>query len=123
GGMIMPLGQMILAKEAGPQRMGRVMGLIGVPLLLAPIFGPVVGGALVDASSWRWIFFINLPVGALALLLAVRLLPSVPRGPASKLDLPGLVLLSGGIAIFIYGLAEVGQKGTLAAAGPATASV
>jgi EmrB/QacA subfamily drug resistance transporter len=123
GGMIMPLGQMILAKEAGPQRMGRVMGLIGVPLLLAPIFGPVVGGALVDASSWRWIFFINLPVGALALLLAVRLLPSVPRGPASKLDLPGLVLLSGGIAIFIYGLAEVGQKGTLTAAVPATALV
>jgi EmrB/QacA subfamily drug resistance transporter/deazaflavin-dependent oxidoreductase (nitroreductase family) len=123
GGMIMPLGQMILAKEAGPQRMGRVMSLIGVPLLLAPIFGPVVGGAIVGAASWRWIFFVNLPVGALALLLAVKLLPSVPRGPAPKLDVPGLILLSGGIAVLIYGLAEVGQKGTMTAAEPATALV
>src|SRR5262245_9520523 len=78
GGMIMPLGQTILAQEAGPQRMGRVMSLIGVPLLLAPIVGPVVGGALIGASSWRWIFFVNLPVGVVALMLAIKLLPSVP---------------------------------------------
>ena len=121
GGMIMPLGQMILAQEAGPQRMGRVMSLIGVPLLLAPIFGPVIGGALVDGASWRWIFFVNLPLGALALFLAVRLLPSVPRHPAPRLDVRGLILLSGGIAIFIWGLAEVGQKGTLTATEPLTA--
>jgi EmrB/QacA subfamily drug resistance transporter len=62
GGMIMPLGQLILAQAAGPRRMGRVMSLVGVPMLLAPIFGPVVGGALVDAAGWRWIFFVNLPV-------------------------------------------------------------
>ena len=118
GGMIMPLGQTILAKAAGPQRMGRVMSIVGVPMLLAPIAGPVVGGALVGAASWRWIFFVNLPVGALALLLAVRLLPSTPRRPQQRLDLPGLGLLSTGIAVFVYGLAEVGQKGTLTAARP-----
>jgi MFS family permease len=78
-GMILPLGQTMLAQAAGPQRMGRVMSLIGVPMLLAPIFGPVIGGALVDAAGWRWIFFVNLPVGALALGLAVRLLLR-PRG-------------------------------------------
>src|SRR6266487_3091085 len=61
GGMIMPLGQTILAQAAGPQRMGRVMSIVGVPMLLAPIAGPVVGGALVGAASWRWIFFVNLP--------------------------------------------------------------
>src|SRR5262249_4697112 len=120
GGMILPLGQTILAQKAGPQRMGRVMSLIGVPLLLAPIVGPVVGGALVDASSWRWIFFVNLPVGIRALVLAIRLLPSVARGPAPKLDLRGLILLSGGIATFVFGLAEVGQKGTLTAVAPVT---
>jgi EmrB/QacA subfamily drug resistance transporter len=118
GGMIMPLGQTILAQAAGPQRMGRVMSIVGVPMLLAPIAGPVIGGALVGAASWRWIFFVNLPVGALALLLAVRLLPSTPRRPPRRLDTLGLALLSGGIAVFTYGLAEVGQKGTPAAALP-----
>jgi EmrB/QacA subfamily drug resistance transporter len=117
GGMIMPLGQTILAQAAGPKRMGRVMSIVGVPLLLAPIAGPVVGGALVGAASWRWIFFVNLPVGALAILLALRLLPSTPRHP-QRLDAVGLALLSGGIAVFVYGLAEVGQKGTVTAALP-----
>ena len=64
GGMIMPVGQAILAQAAGPQRMGRVMSVIGVPTLLGPILGPVIGGLIVDHFSWRWIFFVNLPVGA-----------------------------------------------------------
>ena len=61
GGMIMPVGQAILAQAAGPQRMGRVMSVIGVPTLLGPILGPVIGGLIVDHFSWRWIFFVNLP--------------------------------------------------------------
>jgi EmrB/QacA subfamily drug resistance transporter len=123
GGMIMPLGQSILAQAAGPQRMGRVMSVIGVPLLLAPIFGPVIGGAIVGSTSWRWIFFVNLPVGAIALVLAVRLLPRVPPRPHERLDTLGLVLLSGGIAVFVYGLAEVGRAGSVLAARPLTALV
>ena len=109
GGLIMPLGQAMLAQVAGPKRMGRVMSIIGVPLLLAPVFGPLIGGALIDAASWRWIFFVNLPVGLLAVALAVRLLPA--RGPryTRRLDVPGAVLLSGGLALFLYGLAETGQ--------------
>ncbi|HEY1368276.1 MAG TPA: DHA2 family efflux MFS transporter permease subunit, partial [Gaiellaceae bacterium] len=121
GGMIMPLGQTILAQAAGPRRMGRVMSIVGVPLLLAPIFGPVVGGALVGAASWRWIFFVNLPVGALALLLAARLLPRVEPRSHERLDTLGVVLLSGGIAAFVYGLAEVGRAGSLTAVVPLTA--
>jgi len=115
GGMIMPLGQSMLAQVAGPRRMGRVMSIVGVPLLLAPVFGPLIGGALVGAASWRWIFFVNLPVGLLAVALAVRLLPG--GGPRSnqRLDVPGAVLLSGGLALFLYGLAEAGVPGRLAA--------
>ncbi|MGH3229651.1 MAG: DHA2 family efflux MFS transporter permease subunit [Streptosporangiaceae bacterium] len=118
GGMIMPLGQSMLAQVAGPRRMGRVMSIIGVPLLLAPVFGPLIGGALIDAASWRWIFFVNLPVGLLAVALAVRLLPA--GGPrrvhrrAQRLDVPGAVLLSGGLALFLYGLAETGQHARVA---------
>ena len=114
GGMIMPLGQSMLAQVAGPKRMGRVMSIIGVPLLLAPVFGPLIGGALIGAASWRWIFFVNLPVGLLAIALAVRLLPAGgPRYP-QRLDVPGAVLLSGGLALFLYGLAETGQHAQVA---------
>src|SRR3569833_3310537 len=110
GGMIMPLGQTILAQEAGPERMGRVMSLVGVPMLLAPIFGPVIGGAISRAADCRLMFFCNLPVGVLAFLLAVRLLPIVPRRTTERLDVRGLALLCGGIASFIYGLAETGRR-------------
>jgi EmrB/QacA subfamily drug resistance transporter len=129
GGMIMPLGQLMLARLAGPQRMGRVMSIVGVPLLLAPVFGPLIGGALVGAASWRWIFFVNLPVGVLAIVLAARLLPASRGGAerrAQRLDVPGVVLLSGGLALFLYGLAEAGQHAQWtapAALGPMTAGL
>src|SRR5215216_2840350 len=70
GGMIMPAVMTIMTKKAGPQRMGRVMGVLGVPMLIAPIAGPILGGWLVDDVSWRWIFFINVPIGVVAFALA-----------------------------------------------------
>jgi EmrB/QacA subfamily drug resistance transporter len=107
GGMIMPLGQAMLAQVAGPKRMGRVMSIIGVPMLLVPVFGPLIGGSLIEAASWPWIFFVNLPVGLAAIALAARLLPASPPRPGQRLDAGGVVLLSGGLALFLYGLAEV----------------
>jgi EmrB/QacA subfamily drug resistance transporter len=110
-GMILPVGQSILARAAGPRRMGRVMSVIGVPMLLAPVFGPVLGGAIIAGAGWRWIFFINLPVGAAALTAAWRLLPDAPRQPGQRLDMRGLALLSPGIAAFLYGMSEAGSSG------------
>jgi EmrB/QacA subfamily drug resistance transporter len=117
-GMILPIGQTILAQAAGPQRMGRVMSVIGVPMLLAPVFGPLLGGAIIGAASWRWIFFINLPVGLAAVVAALRLLPASARGgvPSGarggpRLDVRGLLLLSPGIAVFLYGMSEAGGHG------------
>jgi EmrB/QacA subfamily drug resistance transporter len=110
-GMILPVGQTILAQAAGPQRMGRVMSLIGVPMLLAPVLGPLIGGAIIGAAGWRWIFYINLPVGAAALLAAWRVLPGATPGPRRRLDLRGLALLSPGIAVFLYGMSEAGGGG------------
>jgi EmrB/QacA subfamily drug resistance transporter len=110
-GMILPVGQTVLAQAAGPHRMGRVMSLIGVPMLLAPVFGPVLGGAIVDQWSWRWIFFINLPVGAAAVAAALRLLPDARPQLGRRLDLRGLALLSPGIALFLYGVSEAGSRG------------
>src|SRR5215831_18061466 len=122
-GMIMPVGQAILAQAAGPARIGRVMSIVGVPLLLGPIAGPVIGGVIVGSASWRWIFFVNLPVGAVALVLALWLLPAGPAARRVRLDTRGLVLLSGGIAVLLYGLAEVGSgagQGALPAVAIAT---
>jgi EmrB/QacA subfamily drug resistance transporter len=110
-GLVMPVGQTILAQAAGPQRMGRVMSVVGVPMLLAPIFGPVIGGAIIDQVSWRWIFFVNLPIGFVALLLAWRLLPDAATRSGDGLDLLGLALLSPGLAVFVYGMSEVGAAG------------
>ncbi len=110
GGMIMPIGQSIVATAAGPQRMGRVMSLMGVPMLLGPVIGPVLGGLLVDTVSWRWIFYVNIPIGIVAILAAVRFLPERrEHGDAGRLDVRGLVLLSPGLALLVYGLAQAGQ--------------
>src|SRR5262244_2113977 len=89
GGMIMPVGQAILARAAGPARIGRVMSIVGVPLLLGPVAGPVIGGAIVGGTTWRWIFFVNLPVGAVALALALWLLPAATARPGTRLDVRG----------------------------------
>ena len=71
----MPIGMITLAQAAGPQRIGRVMSVVGVPMLLGPVLGPVLGGLLVTHLSWRWIFFVNLPIGIVGLALAAKLLP------------------------------------------------
>src|SRR6266700_4719518 len=115
-GMILPVGQTILAQAAGPQRMGRVMSVIGMPMLLAPVLGPVAGGAIISAANWRWIFFINLPIGAAAVLAAWKLLPEARPQLGQRLDLRGLALLSPGIAVFLYGMSEAGNAGGFASA-------
>src|SRR6266536_5419246 len=97
GGLIMPVGQTILAQAAGPQRIGRVMSVVGVPMLLGPILGPVIGGLILSNASWRWIFYVNVPIVVLALFLAARLLdPDSGRADAGRLDWRGFALLSPG---------------------------
>jgi EmrB/QacA subfamily drug resistance transporter len=112
GGMIMPVGQMILADAAGPKRMGRVLAVTGVPTLLGPILGPTIGGLLIDTTSWRWIFYVNVPIGVIATVLAVRMLPAPKRAAAPpRLDVPGLLMLATGLPLLTYGLAEIGVTG------------
>ncbi len=114
GGMLLPVGQSILARAAGPQRMGRVMSIIGVPMVLGPIMGPVIGGLIVSNFSWRWIFYINVPIGIVTLILSQRWLPkfdSDERFP-SAFDTLGFCLLSPGLAAIVYALSEVGVTGS-----------
>jgi EmrB/QacA subfamily drug resistance transporter len=108
GGMIMPLAQIIMADVAGPKRMGRVMGLVAVPMMLAPTLGPLLGGAIIQVLNWHWIFFVNLIVGAVAVPLAIRLLPNKVGEKTDGLDFTGLALMSVGLVAITYGLAEAG---------------
>jgi EmrB/QacA subfamily drug resistance transporter len=113
--MIMPVGQMVLTRAAGPQRLGRVMSVVGLAMILAPIFGPTIGGLLIDHLDWRWIFYVNVPVGIIGVVMGARLLPKVEEGvERTRLDRIGLALLATGVPLLVYGLAEIGQRGTLA---------
>jgi EmrB/QacA subfamily drug resistance transporter len=115
GGMILPVGQLMMAEAAGPKRMGRVMSLAAVPMMLAPIFGPTVGGLIIDDmhigsfASWHWIFFVNVPIGVIAVLAAIRVLPRVAPQTSEHLDYLGLALMATGIPAIVYGLAEIGE--------------
>jgi EmrB/QacA subfamily drug resistance transporter len=111
GGMIMPAGMTILAQAAGPQRIGRVMSVVGAPMLLGPILGPVLGGLILQHLSWRWIFYVNVPIGALALVLAFKLLPRSQPQRGQRLDGIGLALLSPGLAGIVFGLSETSSHG------------
>jgi EmrB/QacA subfamily drug resistance transporter len=111
GGMIMPAGMTILTRAAGPHRIGRVMAILGVPMMIAPILGPVLGGWLVSDVSWRWIFFINAPVGAIALIASYVVLKPDVGEPGERLDFIDLLLASPGLALLIYGLAESNPGG------------
>jgi EmrB/QacA subfamily drug resistance transporter len=114
GGMLLPVGQSILARAAGPQRMGRVMSIIGAPMVLGPILGPVIGGLIVSNYSWRLIFYINVPIGVVTLVLSHRWLARNDgeeryRTPFDRL---GFCLLSPGLAALVYALSEVGTTGS-----------
>ncbi len=112
GGMLMPLGMTILTRAAGPERIGRVMAVLGIPMLLGPIFGPIIGGALIDNASWHWIFLINLPIGILAIVYAVMVLPKDEVEPSETFDFVGMLLLSPGLAAFLYGISSIPETGT-----------
>jgi EmrB/QacA subfamily drug resistance transporter len=111
GGMIMPAVMTIMTRKAGPHRMGRVMGILGVPMLIAPLVGPILGGWLVDDVSWRWIFLINVPIGIVAVTLAALVLERDEPQPSHKLDWLGMGLLSPGLTLMIFGLAESSSDG------------
>ncbi|MCB5910001.1 DHA2 family efflux MFS transporter permease subunit [Streptomyces pinistramenti] len=115
-GVVDPLVLVILARAAGAGRAGRVMGMMGVVLSLGPVLGPVLGGVVLESLGWRSMFYINLPIGIVAVLLALRVIPAgVPAGKksAARLDLLGAVLMAPGFAAIVLALTEAGERGRL----------
>lgn len=113
-GLLIPTMQTVLVQTAGGQKLGRLMAIIGIPALLGPILGPVLGGVIVDELSWRWIFYVNIPITAVALWMAWRGIPKQEAaGGKQPLDIVGLALLSPAFALLIYGISEVSRYGGL----------
>jgi MFS family permease len=102
GGMLMPIGMTIILKAVGPQNMGKVMGIFGVPMLLAPALGPVLGGWFVQDFSWRLIFYVNVPIGIIAFMSASRFLIETHTTHKLRLDLFGLLTSTPAVVALMY---------------------
>ncbi|MFE6858727.1 MDR family MFS transporter [Nocardia sp. NPDC057668] len=106
-GVMIPAGQTILGQAAGPARMGRVMGVVGIAVVGAPALGPTIGGLMLAHWNWEWLFLINIPFGLVGLALGFRYLPLGKGAPVQRLDLAGLALAAGGVTAVVYGLSEL----------------
>jgi EmrB/QacA subfamily drug resistance transporter len=109
GGLLAPLTQLMMVRVAGRQ-MARALGYAVVPVLVAPILGPVIAGAILKHASWPWLFYVNLPVGVLAVALAALLLPADPPSEQRRpFDLAGFLLVSPGLVALLYGLEQAAR--------------
>ena len=121
GGMMTPLITTLLVQAVGTSKIGRLMSAISLPIVVVPIFGPVIAGLIISNVSWRWIFYVNVPICLVGLVLAWRQLPAGrPQGggsAASRIDAVGLALLPPALVALLYGLAEVGTDGGFGHAG------
>jgi EmrB/QacA subfamily drug resistance transporter len=115
GGMLMPVGMTIMTRAAGPHRMGRLMAILGVPMLLGPILGPILGGWLIQVASWHWIFLINVPIGIVAFVYSFLVLPKDAPEPSESFDFVGMLLMSPGLALFLFGVSSIPGEGTVTA--------
>ncbi|HVR00377.1 MAG TPA: DHA2 family efflux MFS transporter permease subunit [Mycobacterium sp.] len=114
GGMLMPVAFTILTREAGPNRVGRLIAVLGIPMMLCPMAGPILGGWLIAAYGWKWIFLLNLPIGIVAFIAAAVVFPQDRATESEKFDVVGMLLLSPGIAALLYGMSSIPARGTVA---------
>jgi EmrB/QacA subfamily drug resistance transporter len=115
GGLLAPMAQMMMARAAGSQ-FARIAGYAAFPVLLGPVAGPMIAGTILHYASWRWLFLVNLPVGVLAIMLAMFFLPNDSEERMRReLDWVGLMLLSPGLALILFGTERFGQSSGLAA--------
>ncbi|WP_149196286.1 DHA2 family efflux MFS transporter permease subunit [Luteimonas suaedae] len=111
GGLMVPAGQTVIAQAADRRQLGRLMGVLGLVVALGPAIGPAVGGLLLEVASWRWLFWINVPVAVAALALAPgRVPPGEPDG-TRRLDVGGLLLAGLGLPLLLLGATEAGASG------------
>ena len=119
-GLIIPLLQTLAVRAVGGRPSSRLMATVSLPIALGPIFGPVIGGVILNWLSWRWLFLVNVPVIAVGLTLAWRFLPADRPGPDAtrpRLDVIGLALLAPALATILLGLSNLSADDSIDHAG------
>jgi EmrB/QacA subfamily drug resistance transporter len=111
GGMLTPVGTAMLFRAFPPVERAKASTVLIIPTVLAPAIGPIVGGWLVTDVSWRWIFYVNLPVGVVGFVLGALFLREHREGTAGPFDLGGFVLSGAGLALVLYALSEGPLRG------------
>jgi len=111
GGMLTPVGTAMLFRAFPPQERAKAAAILMIPMVVGPASGPVLGGYLVEYHDWRWIFLINIPIGALGFVFAGLFLKEEVQDEPGHLDVPGLLLAAAGLGTLMYALAEAGEKG------------
>src|SRR4051794_22432481 len=109
GAMMVPVGRLVVLRTTEKTDLIRAIAYLTWPALVAPVIAPALGGVLSTYASWRWIFLINVPLGVIGFLLALRLVPDVRSAERRALDWPGFVLLAVGIAALVVGLESIGS--------------
>jgi EmrB/QacA subfamily drug resistance transporter len=109
GAMMVPVGRLVLLRSIEKSQMVQAMAWLMVPSLLGPVLGPPLGGFITTYFSWRWIFFLNLPIGIVGIALVSIFIPDVKEERAHPLDLPGFVLSGMSLAALVYGLDLLGR--------------
>jgi EmrB/QacA subfamily drug resistance transporter len=111
GGMLAPVGMAMLYRAFPPEERIRASAILTVPTTLAPALGPVLGGLLVTDLSWRWVFYVNVPLGIAAFLFGALFLQSAPQAKPGRFDLPGFLLSGLGLGALMYGISEGPNRG------------
>src|SRR5258705_11611719 len=101
GAALVPLSQAIMSDAYPPEERGKAMAIWGLGVMVGPVLGPTLGGWLTDVASWRWTFYINVPIGALSFFLATTYVPDTERR-GRRMDWTGLALIGTGIAGLQY---------------------
>ncbi|TPG41020.1 DHA2 family efflux MFS transporter permease subunit [Sphingomonas koreensis] len=109
GAMMLPVGRLVLLRSVPKSELVQAMSYLTMPALLGPILGPPIGGFIVTFWSWRWIFFINVPMGVIGVVLATLFIPDVRAEVRDKLDIRGFILTGLGLAGLVYGFDNLGR--------------
>ncbi|HZZ86727.1 MAG TPA: MFS transporter, partial [Caulobacteraceae bacterium] len=118
GALMGPVGRLVLLRTTPKHDLVRAMSVLTMPSLLGPVIGPPIGGFIVTYISWRWIFFLNLPIAALGLVLVSRYINDIKEQDAGKLDWVGMLLTGFGLAAVVYGFENLGRSALPAWAAP-----